>query len=116
MINFHRLATVAESLRYSLKEDISVTDDNVNNAIYNKEEKDRLYNNLLKMNDEEETVEKKFRKLSDDEKESTQEKFNVNLNIEGFNKYISNFCTVYLDFDSFSDNLLSSLVGFLLTF
>jgi hypothetical protein len=108
MINFHRLAAVSESLRYKLKEDIN--EQHTENIIaYNPEEKDKLYNNLLKMNDEEENEDKEFRKLSDEEKIDIVYKLD-NLNTSDFSKYISNFCTIYLDYDSYSDNLLSSYV------
>jgi hypothetical protein len=108
MITFHRLAAVVESLKYTLNETNS--ESNSDNVIqYNPEEKDKLYNNLLIMNIETETAENKVRKLSDEEKIDIVYKLD-NLNTSDFSKYISNFCTIYLDFDSYSDNLLSSYV------
>jgi hypothetical protein len=108
MINFHRLAAIVESLRYTLKEDIG-EQQNENIITYDPQEKEKLYNNLLKMNDESENDEKKGRKLSDDEKVDIVYKLG-DLNTNDFSKFISNFCTIYLDFDSYSDNLLSSYV------
>jgi hypothetical protein len=118
MINFHRIAAIAESIKYTLKEDNTSEQkvDNTNHININPDEKDKLYNNLLKMNVEEseEDNNTKPRKLSDDEKVNIVYKLD-NLNTSDFSKYISNFCTLYLDFDSYSDNLLSSYVRVELT-
>lgn len=153
---FHRLATVLESLKITIKineknevenvdynkdENISSLKDGVN---YNKiikeasnyEEKnisenvdsetkilelkseegikDKIINELEIMNKSNEQPRNKLRKNSDEiisNSSKNTNNDNINLNID-FSKYISKYCTVYLDFDSHSENYFSFLVIF----
>ena len=116
MINFHRLAAMVESLRYSFND--NYLSDNIGkleqkkNIPYNTEDKNRLYYHLLEMNEEKEREIDKVRKLSDDHTA------NINYNIENviscepFTKYISNLYTLYMDYDPYSDTLLGSIVSY----
>ena len=114
MINFHRLAAMVESLRYSfnynyISEEIRNFDIK-KNISYNTDDKNRLYFHLKEMNEENQKKVDKVRKLSD---ENTT---NLNYNIENvissepFSKFISNFYTLYMDFDPYSDTLLGNIV------
>jgi hypothetical protein len=133
LINFHRLAAIVESLKFNLVDEIrdsvnislskidssiiseeekSITStifDEMKNMNYDTEGKTKLYNNLMEMNESnDENGKKNPRKFSGDDVKIVYEK-----DIEKdylFRNFISNYCTLYLDFDSFSDSLLSNLV------
>lgn len=116
MVNYHRLASIMESFRFDIGENKqNIELEKLNLVNYDSEEKTKLFNNIQSMNEEEKEMDKpKKRKFSEDDK------FNNSFNhdsdsAEDFQKHLSNFCTIYLDFDSHSDKLHSALVKFLIT-
>ena len=125
--HFHRLATIIESLKLN----IINNDNNQEFEIFTVEEKlqdskifkhsnedeikIRLINEIEIINNSEvisdhgNTTNK--RKLSDDNNSSKlNSSFENIVTIEDFNKHISNYCTVYLDFDSHAEDYKSYLV------
>jgi hypothetical protein len=115
LIFFHRLASNVESHRYSFNNDMLKTNigkiKENENIKYDTTGKNKLYNNLLEMNEEKQRIIDKERKFSDEK--STSVSYNIDnvVKTEPFQKYISNFCTLYLDFDTYSDNFSSSVVN-----
>lgn len=121
LINFHRLATILESMRFSYNFFRSNSDENEK---ISEEKPDELKSNNLitileTLNGEENDVINKIPRKTSDENENenvSSSKFNCSFEnkepVEDFSKHISNFCTVYLDFDSYSDEYLSCLVIF----
>jgi hypothetical protein len=118
LIFFHRLSSIVESLRYSFNNDmlknnigkVKESDD----IKYHTEDKKKLYNNLLEMNEEKERVVDNKTKYSDEKNTSINYNIDNVIDSEPFKKYISNFCTLYLDFDTYSDTFQSSVVLLLL--
>lgn len=114
MINFHRIANIVESLRPNVNEIINSEFDKLNLLNnYDDEEKKKLFNNIQMLN-EEDTGEFKVnnRKSSEDDKiNSLNNSFTSEVeNSDSFQKHISNYCTLYLDFDTHSDNFHSAIV------
>lgn len=116
LINFHRLAAIAESLKICICDKSSNDLNNINEPVIKSSNfgttdgKKDLYNNLIKMNEE---GDKQFKKC---DKEITSDDIKIIYNhddmIPIFEKHISNFCTLYLDFDNYSETPLSSIVFF----
>jgi hypothetical protein len=116
LIFFHRLSSIVESLRYSfnndmLKHNIGKVKES-EDIKYHREDKNKLYNNLLEMNEEKDRIVDRERKYSDEKNTSVNYNIDNVIDSEPFKKYISSFCTLYLDFDTYSDNFLSSVVIF----
>jgi hypothetical protein len=133
MINFHRLATIVESMRITLRDESSLNEINKckenidarlckshlqenksyeNNDIdidnSQKEGKIKLYNNLVEMNEKHDVAD-----LKNERKYSLEDMKFVNDGREFNNvlrNFISDYCTLYMDFDSYSDNYLSNIV------
>ena len=70
----------------------------------------KLYKYLLEMNEEvyEEADKNHKRKFSGDNDQNSYSFENAFKTI--YDNYISNFCTIYLDFDCYSNKLLSNMV------
>lgn len=127
MINYHKLASIVECLRVKFL-DSDEGNSNSHNASHKKhvkhmsidlESKNKLYNNILEMNEEKEEGEKGNFKLEDVKIPTTEYlESNENNKIESpeFEKYISNYCTVYIDFDNYSENRMSSFVRIILIY
>jgi len=131
LINFHRLAAIVESIKITIIDDAYINqgrkDGNIfiNNIVdygsnnncdkshqtSNSAQKDgkiKLYNNLVEMNERQEESEmKNERKYSLEDMKFVIDENEVNNLLRSF---ISNHCTLYLDFDSYSDNYLSNMV------
>lgn len=133
MINCHRLASIVESMRITLKDELSTNErqgrfekfadinkrlfDDINKQVDDidvnseKEGKITLYNNLIEMNEKHEVAElKNERKYSFEDKKFVNEGKEFNNILRNF---ISDYCTLYMDFDSYSDNYLSNIVIFI---
>jgi hypothetical protein len=131
LINFHRLAAIVESMKITILDDTYInqrgSDDNIfiNNIVdyslnnkgdksqqtrnsVQKDGKIKLYNNLVEMNEKHEESEiKNERKYSLEDMKFVIDENEVNNLLRSF---ISNHCTLYMDFDSYSDNYLSNMV------
>lgn len=131
LINFHRLAAIVESIKITIIDDAYINqgrkDGNIfiNNIVdygsnnncdkshqtsisAQKDGKIKLYNNLVEMNERQEESEmKNERKYSLEDMKFVIDENEVNNLLRSF---ISNHCTLYLDFDSYSDNYLSNMV------
>jgi hypothetical protein len=133
LINFHRLAAIIESMKITILDDSIInerqkentSEDNVIDETasdnYFKEDnqsksyenlqrdgKIKLYNNLIEMNQKLEVNENKNeRKYSLEDMKFVCEGNEMN-NL--FRNFISEYCTLYMDFDSYSDNYLSNMV------
>jgi hypothetical protein len=130
MINFHKLAAIMESLKFSFAEVSTsggfVTRSNSSTMISQLEQregKNKLYNNLLEMNVNDEKSNIKNQNESKDKNQiegrkrtfSKGEDVKIDYYIEKetnseFDSYISNFCTLYLDYDVYSETPLSIIV------
>ena len=114
MINFHRIANIVESLRPNVNEYMNNEFDKLSLlSNFDDEEKKKLFINIQLLNEEDPLSNKdKPRKLSDDDRNnSLNNSFTSEAeNSEAVQKHISNYCTVYLDFDTHSDNFHSALV------
>jgi sestrin len=112
LINYHRLASITESLKIKIKDKIQDNENTkiaLNTVNVDLEGKNKLYNNLIEMNEEKENEKTSNRKFSGDDVKI------MSYNDEGiktvkFEKYISNYCTLYIDFDNYSETKLSSFV------
>lgn len=110
LINYHRLASICESLKLEISGKAVSDNMHISKSAINTEGKTKLYNNLIEMNEESEKEEKQnARKLSGDDPKITILEENKDTHI--FDKYISNHCTVYLDYDNYSDTPLSNIVS-----
>jgi hypothetical protein len=111
LTNYHMLATIAESLHFQIIDKPQVENSssifNESNQQIGSEGREKLYNNLVQMNEEGdgETVQKK--NFTGDDVQISYEKLDVSFNAK-FEKYISNYCTIYVDFDNYSDPKLNS--------
>jgi hypothetical protein len=134
MINFHRLATIVESMKIMLLDESTINErqkefnkfmgnidenncddkvkDNKNTSIIDnskKEGKIKLYNNLIEMNEKHQVTElKNERKYSLEDMKFVNEGKEINNILRNF---ISDYCTLYMDFDVYSDNYLSNIVN-----
>lgn len=130
MINYHRLASIVESLKISFVE-IPTSKSLESSFSLDKEGKTNLYNNLVEMNEEDEAmsevvneknankkIDKNEGNLVDKIRNSQLDKEFVDSKIQEdkdrfkntFDIYISDYCTLYLDFDVYSDNPISNMV------
>jgi len=131
LTTFHRLATVLESLKFNIKKveekenipnenDKLINMDDIGNNIeikenYENEEgiKNKILNELEIMNNSDDLPTIKNKDSSDDiATVNTKMIFPHYLNEYGmeYSKYISKYCTLYLDFDSYSEKLFSHFV------
>lgn len=144
MINYHRLALVIESLKFSFAEVSTgggyVNRSNSSNILVSqyeqKEGKNKLYNNLLEMNFYDEKIEssninqignqteikdnhlngvgvRRCFSKGDDVKIDYYKDEDLDIGKERYSEfevYISNFCTLYLDYDFYSETPLSIIV------
>ncbi len=116
LTNYHRLATVVEAMRFNVKEPdinsssptkLDVNSINVKKNIIseleliNKSEKTGLFTQTKRKP----SFEKNLNNTSFDS-------VNSDYATKDFNKHISSFCTVYLDFDSHSEEYYSHIVNF----
>jgi len=131
LVNYHRLAAIVESMKITLLDDSIIKErsteyisfDDASSDNYFKEEnqiksfetlqregKIKLYNNLIEMNEKQEDKENKNeRKYSLEDMKFVYEGNEMN---DLFRNYISEYCTLYMDFDSYSDNYLSNMVRY----
>lgn len=135
LVNCQRLATICESLKIKINDNTNnlkcvktnnkIELDNQNMILPNLQNnneneggKTKLYNNLTEMNLEETelNLDKNpiTRRYSGDDLKIMTDYENVDVVI--FNKYISNYCTRYLDFDSYIDTSMSNFVNKYLIF
>lgn len=75
MVNYHRLALITESLKLGFSQEdqnnkLTNNDEEAKIVSEDKQGKNLLYSNLLKLNEEEEVVDKNKRKFSDDEEKN----------------------------------------------
>lgn len=123
---YHRLASVVESMRLNVIDNSNCEEDNKNNIDESKESKPpKVEENLKKIiiseleliNKTEENGQKVNSHKRKPSSEETFVKLNtsfdsfVNLNCRDFSKHISSFCTIYLDFDSHSEEYESEIVN-----
>lgn len=118
MMFYHKLATITESIKFKIVESHGLLPQRTpsfssTEAKEEREGKINLYNHLLQMN--EETEETEEIKIKVERKFSNGDDPKIVYFIEDdhsqFNSFISNHCTLYLDFDAHSDNILSNLVS-----
>ncbi len=116
LTNFHRLATVVEAMRFNVKEPDSNScsptkiDDNSLNV------KKNIISELELINKNESIIQE----IQNPRKPSVEKCKNIthyessssDYSTKDFNKHISSFCTVYLDFDSHSEEYYSHIVNF----
>jgi hypothetical protein len=118
MIYYHKLAAITESLKFKFVENsgilpVRTPSFSSSDAKEEREGKLKLYNNLLLMN--EETDESKIkieRKFSNGDDPKIVYKIEEEHSL--FNNFISNYCTLYLDYDAHSDCTLSNMVSIVL--
>ena len=108
----NKLISVLENLNINETIDIDQTNKEINNLKNSSEELNLIENKNL--NNGNNNYKKNQRKLSEEKENISSPKFNSsfenNVSNEDFGKHISNYCTIYLDFDSHSEDFNSCLV------
>lgn len=117
MINYHRLASVCETLHINFYKSKDEIDQLLNNFhklnIKKTEEQSSLFETISLMNSGKEvsTYSRKKKKSEDVKIEGNiLNNISFNLNEIQFTKHINQFCTAYQDFDCYEQELLSALV------
>jgi hypothetical protein len=124
MTFYHRLAAVVESMRLNVSDNLNCDDESKTNYDDSKETKlPKVEENVKKIIISElelinKTEENGQQVISHKRKPSSEEtlKLNtsfdsfINLNCREFSKHISSYCTIYLDFDSHSEEYESEIV------
>jgi hypothetical protein len=123
LFNFHRIATIVESIKIGVKEkgyepppqrkdeDAKIDDSKV--LIFKNEEvaKKKIISELELINqNEKEQKEPVTRKMSGESNKALNNSFEMFPQTMDFSKHVSSFCTVYLDFDSHSEEYSSYFV------
>lgn len=121
LTTFQRLATVLECMKYTIKkteEETIVKDANFDKKIDIEENeegvKNKILNELEIMNNSDDLPVIKFEKNTDESSTINVKCYShneINENGIDFSKYISKFCTVYLDFDIHSEEFFSLWVN-----
>jgi hypothetical protein len=111
LTNYHRLATIVESLRLGIVDNIENQKVDDSQKLNEELDKLKIISELEFINSSgSEEGNNRSRKLSEEyTKDSQTETAQLH---SDFSKYISNYCTVYLDFDSHSDEFFSYLVDY----
>ncbi len=118
MIFYHKLASLTESLKFKFVEasgilPVRTPSFSSSEAKEEREGKLKLYNNLLQMNEEtQETKIKIERKFSNGDDPKIV--YKIEEEHSNFDNFISNYCTLYLDYDAHSDSISSNMVSFIL--
>lgn len=125
LTNYHRLATISLSMKSALKEEpddvsfhleeIKLDDSKLLKFINEENVKKKIISELEIINQTEEEINPQGRKFSEDINNNSKLNSSfesANLNTCIFTKHISSFCTVYLDFDSHSEEFFSYLVRY----
>jgi hypothetical protein len=114
LTNYHRLATIVQSLKLDFRENMEEYNytEHVDDVKIQSEELDKMkiISELEYINNSGSDREKgRSRKMSDENSKHTPQEI-TQCETE-FSKYISNFCTIYLDFDSHSEEYFSYVVN-----
>ncbi len=115
LTNYHKLATIVESLAIAIRDKDEHSEEKEDHKLkYLKEEIDKkqIINELETIN---QTIHKEEQSISRKTSEDLNLKLNSSLDCilscHDYSKHISNYCTVYLDFDAHSEEYKSYIVN-----